>query len=83
MVILGWLLTLGNGWAQSYPTKPIQIIVPVAAGGGTDLLARTLGQKVNEVLGQLLVIDNRLRAGGNIGVEFVAKAKPDGYTRLV
>jgi tripartite-type tricarboxylate transporter receptor subunit TctC len=68
---------------QPFPNKPIQIIVPVAAGGGTDLLARTLGQKVGELLGQPVVIENKLGAGGNIGVEMVAKAKPDGYTLLV
>lgn len=70
-------------FSQAFPTKPIQIIVPVAAGGGTDLLARTLGQKVGELLGQPVVIENRLGAGGNIGVEAVVKAKPDGYTLLV
>ena len=69
--------------AQGFPNRPIQVIVPVAAGGGTDLLARTLGQKVGEELGQNLVVENRLGAGGNIGVEMVARAKPDGYTLLV
>lgn len=69
--------------AQHFPDKPIQIIVPVAAGGGTDLLARTLGQKVGELLGQTVVVENRLGAGGNIGVQAVAKAKPDGYTLLL
>lgn len=70
-------------WADTFPTKSIQVVVPVAAGGGTDLLARTLGQKVSEVLGQPMVIDNKLGAGGNIGVEYVARAKPDGYTLLI
>lgn len=65
---------------STYPNKPIQVVVPVAAGGGTDLLARTLGQKVSEELGQPFIIDNKLGAGGNIGVELVAKAKGDGYT---
>lgn len=74
---------LSNSWAQDYPSRPIQIIVPVAAGGGTDLLARYLGQKAGEALGQSVVIDNRLGAGGNIGAELVAHAKPDGYTLLV
>jgi len=82
-VALGLACSLGNSFAQSYPNKPIQIIVPVAAGGGTDLLARTLGQKVGELLGQPVVIENRLGAGGNIGVEAVTKAKPDGYTLLL
>jgi tripartite-type tricarboxylate transporter receptor subunit TctC len=69
--------------AQPFPSRAIQIVVPVAAGGGTDLLARNLGRKVGELLGQPVVIDNKLGAGGNIGVELVARAKPDGYTLLV
>lgn len=69
--------------AQGFPDKPIQVVVPVAAGGGTDLLARTLGQKVSEALKQPVVIENKLGAGGNIGVEFVTKSKPDGHTLLV
>jgi tripartite-type tricarboxylate transporter receptor subunit TctC len=69
--------------AQTFPARAIQIVVPVAAGGGTDLLARNLGQKVGDLLGQSVVIDNKLGAGGNIGVEFVTRAKPDGYTLLV
>jgi len=83
LVLLSWLAVAPWAMAQTFPNKPIQIIVPVAAGGGTDLLARTLGQKVGELLGQPVVIENRLGAGGNIGVEMVAKAKPDGYTLLV
>jgi tripartite-type tricarboxylate transporter receptor subunit TctC len=71
------------GGCETFPNKPIQIIVPVAAGGGTDLLARTLGQKVSELLGQPVVIENKLGAGGNIGVDMVVKAKPDGYTLLL
>ncbi len=87
-LIKACLLTLLVGFtsfafSQTFPMKPIQIVVPVAAGGGTDLLARTLGQKVGEILGQPVVVENRLGAGGNIGVEMVAKAKPDGYTLLV
>lgn len=80
IVLLGFL---SCAHAQYFPTKPIQIIVPVAAGGGTDLLARTLGQKVSELLGQPVVVENRLGAGGNIGVQAVAKAKADGYTLLL
>lgn len=69
--------------AQTFPNHPIQVVVPVAAGGGTDVMARILGQKVGEQLGQPMVIENKLGAGGNIGVELVARAKPDGYTLLI
>jgi len=69
--------------AQSFPNKPIQVVVPVAAGGGTDLLARNLSQRVGEILGQTLIVENKLGAGGNIGVEYVMKSKADGYTLLV
>jgi tripartite-type tricarboxylate transporter receptor subunit TctC len=68
--------------AQTFPNHPIQVVVPVAAGGGTDVLARALGQKVGELLGQPMVVENKLGAGGNIGTELVARAKPDGYTLL-
>jgi tripartite-type tricarboxylate transporter receptor subunit TctC len=83
--LLGLLLAVlvSAALAQGFPNRNIQVVVPVAAGGGTDLLARTLGQKVSEVLGQPVVIDNKLGAGGNIGVEHVARAKPDGHTLLV
>ena len=80
---LGVCCMVSTGFAQNFPNKAIQIIVPVAAGGGTDLLARTLGQKISELLGQPVVIENKLGAGGNIGVEAVVKAKPDGYTLLL
>ena len=83
VAVVGLCCAISNSVAQNFPNKPIQIIVPVAAGGGTDLLARTLGQKVSELLGQPVVIDNRLGAGGNIGVEMVVKAKPDGYTLIL
>lgn len=79
----GFVASQPAAWAQTYPARSIQIVVPVAAGGGTDLLARTLGQKVGELLGQPVVIENKLGAGGNIGVDYVARAKPDGYTLLV
>ncbi len=66
--------------AADFPSKPIRFIVPYTPGGTTDLVARTVGQKVSEKLGQPVVIDNRAGAGGNIGMDAVAKAAPDGYT---
>lgn len=65
--------------AADYPTKPITFIVPYTAGGTTDLVARTAGQKVAEKLGQAVIVENRPGAGGNIGMDAVAKAAPDGY----
>jgi tripartite-type tricarboxylate transporter receptor subunit TctC len=64
--------------AQAYPTKPITVIVPFAAGGPTDALARVLGQRMGEALGQQLIIENVGGAGGTIGVNKAAKATPDG-----
>ena len=69
-----------GGWAQSYPTKPIRIIVPFPAGGTADIMARVVGQKMTESWGQPTVIDNRSGAGGNIAAELAAKSAPDGYT---
>jgi tripartite-type tricarboxylate transporter receptor subunit TctC len=66
--------------AQNYPQKPVRLIVGVPPGGTTDVVARLVGQKLGEQLGQQVVIDNRGGAGGNIGAEVVAKAPPDGYT---
>lgn len=69
--------------AQPYPTRPIRIIVPFAPGGPADLLARTLGQKMQETWGQSVVADNRAGAGGNLGMDLAAKAAPDGYTLVI
>ena len=69
-------------WAQAWPSRPVTMIMPFAAGGGTDLLARALAQDLSETLGQQFLVDNRTGAGGNIGAAAVAKATPDGYTIL-
>src|SRR6516162_4212545 len=77
------VLPAAVGGAESFPTRPIRLIVPYPAGGGTDIVGRVLGQKLHESLGQPVVIDNRGGAGGTIGTAAAAKSAPDGYTLLL
>ena len=69
--------------AQSYPNKPVRVVVPYPPGGPTDIVARVLFQQVSEATGQQFLVDNRAGAGGNIGAEIVAKSPADGYTLLI
>ncbi len=69
--------------AQDYPARPIRVVVPFPPGGGSDLLARLLGEKLQAKWGQPLIVENRTGAGGNLAAEFVARAAPDGYTLLL
>lgn len=69
--------------AEAFPVRPVRIVVPFAAGGATDIVTRVLGQKLSEMWGQSVVVDNRGGAGGNIGADLVAKSTPDGYTILM
>ncbi len=82
-VLLGLMATASAAFAQDYPTKPVTVVVPFAAGGPTDTLARNLGVALTGILKQQVIIDNSGGAGGTIGINKVAKAKPDGYTLLL
>ena len=74
------LIAAGAVCAQPYPNKAVRVIVPFAPGGATDIVTRVVGQKLGEIWGQQVVVDNRAGAGGNIGGELAAKSAPDGYT---
>ena len=83
-------LTLGllcswssSTWAQNYPSKPVKIVIPFAAGGPADVMVRAIAQKLGDTLGQAVVVDNKPGANEIIGADFVAKSAPDGYTLLV
>ena len=77
------ILGATNSWAQAWPNKPIRMVVPLAAGGGTDIASRVVATYLSEALGQQVIIENKLGANGVVGVDFASKAAPDGYTILV
>ena len=76
-------LTATAAWSQPYPAKPITLVVPFAAGGPTDVVARALSVAMTKSLGQTVLVENKLGAGGTLAAGFVAKAAPDGYTLLI
>ena len=82
-VALAVLLAPGISAAQAYPTKPIRVVVPFPPGGTSDIIGRTLGQKLGEAWGQPVIMDNRSGVAGSIGAAAAAKSPPDGYTLLV
>ena len=83
VILAGGMAVAEPATAQGYPTRPVRIIVPFAPGGGTDVMARQLAQKLNEAWAQPVVVENRTGAGGIIGADAAAKSTPDGYTFLM
>ena len=83
LLALSYTLGAAHAQAPDYPNRPIRFIVPYAAGGGTDIAARTVGQKLGEAWGKPVIVENRAGATGFIGSEYVAKQPPDGYTILI
>ena len=81
--VLAFALVAGLAQAQDWPTKPVRMVVPYPPGGGTDIVARIVNEKLAPELGQPIVIDNKGGAGGSVGTEIAAKAAPDGYTILM
>ena len=83
VVTIAIVLASGSAAAQAWPNKPISLIVPFPPGGTTDVLARALGEKLSQSLGQPVVVENKAGAGATLGADYVAKSRPDGYTLLM
>ena len=83
LLLVGLTMVSMNLWAQKYPSKPITLICPFAAGGSADIMARFIAQKLSDALGTPIIVDNKIGGGGGVGSNLVAKAKPDGYTLLL
>lgn len=82
-VVIASLMGAHGTWAQSYPAKPVRVVIPWPPGGSNDVVGRLVLQKLTQTMGQQFVVDNRAGAAGSIGAEVVAKAPPDGYTLMV
>jgi tripartite-type tricarboxylate transporter receptor subunit TctC len=78
LAVISALVAAGSAAAQTWPARPIQMVVPYAPGGIVDFIARTLGQRLSQQVGQPVVIDNRAGAGGMIGIEYTARSSADG-----
>jgi tripartite-type tricarboxylate transporter receptor subunit TctC len=82
LVVFLLTLFMAASWGQEFPSKPVRLIVPFPTGGGSDLLARILAQRLHTKWGQPVIVENRAGAGGNLGAEYVARSEPDGHTLL-
>ncbi|HEY1982301.1 MAG TPA: tripartite tricarboxylate transporter substrate-binding protein, partial [Xanthobacteraceae bacterium] len=83
VAVAAFSMSLNTARAETYPSKPIHLIVPFAAGGGVDICARVIGQRMSESLGQPVIVENRPGAGTIVGAEYVARSAPDGYTIMM
>jgi tripartite-type tricarboxylate transporter receptor subunit TctC len=82
-LLLSFAVAASAAFAQTYPTKPVRLVVPYPPGGGTDIIGRVVAQKLTDAFNQQVIVDNRGGAAGIVGTEIVAKAAPDGYTLLM
>src|SRR6476619_2578030 len=83
IVALAWGGLLSQAQAQNFPTRPITLVIPFAPGGSTSIIGRGIADKMSELLGEKIVVDNRPGAGGTVGTRAVAKSDPDGYTLVL